>query len=320
MMKIASLNLKWKAFRNFFDFQPSDAELARGLLKLGENAAQTFSKMLSGDQGVSIDVLELLAERMSRHIAGHRALRLQITPPTDPAITPIDLAEMPVLAFINHLVGLSPNPEPDRLDKLHMEVLTALSMTEIDVWPATDLTFVIEKTAMSRSFAPYLRHDTEGPMTFEAGRDRGQFIIKGPRLSDPQRPPLIYSFLRKDPAPVGRRIWEQSFAETVRWLPSPFKAQTTGSVPLFPEPMPVQPEPGLYRVVAVAISDPAVLRTIEPRLDRRKPVTHIPPPILFDEASSLRFLTNVGRAVERRDPAVAVAAADYRVAVPADVG
>ncbi len=76
------------------------------------------------------------------------------------------------------------------------------------------------------------------------------------------------------------------------------------------------PEPGYFRTCAVVIREPQALRRIDPRLDRRKDVVEPPPPIRFDEAASIRFLTNLGRALERQDPAVSMATTDYIVAQP----
>ena len=90
-VRIATLNLKWKAFRSFLDFAPTDAELARGPFQLGEDhGAQVFSKMLSGDQGVPLDLLQMMAERINRQALGHRAMRSAPGPLGDLAITATD--------------------------------------------------------------------------------------------------------------------------------------------------------------------------------------------------------------------------------------
>ena len=121
-VRIATLNLKWKAFRSFFDFAPTDAELARGPFLLGdENGAQVFSKMLSGDQGVPLDLLQTMADRINRQAAGHRAQRGAPGPLGDLAISAADLAHAPLFDFIRRLVApgrprppRQPAPRPDR--------------------------------------------------------------------------------------------------------------------------------------------------------------------------------------------------------------
>ena len=172
---------------------------------------------------------------------------------------------------------------------------------------------IVERSSAERSFAPF--KGSAGPPVFEPGRDYGQFTFEGPALGSAGAAPLVYVFLRRDTAPLGRRAWDEAFAETVEWMPSPFRlAVRDRTARLFDEPMPVSPEPGQFRVSAVLVRDASVLRLIDPRLDRRKPAGAPPPPVRFDEAASIRFLTNVARALERRDDTVAVATADYIVA------
>lgn len=313
-VRIATLNLKWKAFRGFFDFAPTDAELARGPFQLGEeHGAQVFSKMLSGDQGVPLDLLQMMAERINRQALAHRAHRLVPGPLGSLAITAADLAEAPLFAFLRRLVALSPVADADRLDRLHRDLMEALTPP---VAGGDQMRCIVERYSGTRSFAPF--KGTSGPPVFEPGRDFGQFLIEGPALATRAPDPLLYVFLRRDTAPLGRWAWEETFSDTVEWLPSPFPlAINDGTARLFAEPVPVLPEPGHYRLSAVLVRDVRELRALDPRLDRRKPVSEAPPPVRFDEAASVRFLTNVGRALERRDSTVAVATADYIVAPPA---
>ncbi len=313
-MRIATLNLKWKAFRGFFDFAPTDAELARGAFQLGEeHGAQVFSKMLSGDQGVPLDLLQVMAERINRQALAHRAHRSVPGPLGELAITAADLAEASLFAFLRRLVALSPVSDQDRLDRLHRDLMEALTIPFAA--EGDQLRCIVERYSGSRSFAPF--KGSSGPPVFEPGRDLGQFLIEGPALAASAQKSLLYVFLRRDTAPLGRRAWEEKFSETVEWLPSPFPLTVSdGAARLFAEPVPVLPEPGHYRLSAVLVRDLRDLRALDPRLDRRKPVTEAPPPVRFDEAASVRFLTNVGRALERRDGTIAVAAADYIVAPP----
>jgi len=314
-LRIATLNLKWKAFRGFFDFAPTDAELARGPFQLGEDhGAQVFSKMLSGDQGVPLDLLQMMADRINRQALAHRALRSVQGPLGELAITAADLAEGSLFAFLRRLVALSPVADRDRLDRLHRDLMEALAAP---VSAGGDqLLCRVERFSGTRSFAPF--KGASGPPVFEPGRDFGQFLIEGPALAPTATAPLAYVFLRRDTAPLGRWAWEETFSETVEWLPSPFALTVSGGIArLFAEPVPVLPQPGHYRLSAVLVRDVPGLRSLDPRLDRRKPVVEAPPPMRFDEAASVRFLTNVGRALERRDGSIAVATADYIVAPPA---
>ncbi|MDE1991029.1 MAG: hypothetical protein KGI75_00930 [Rhizobiaceae bacterium] len=317
--KIATLNLKWKAFRNFFDFAPTDAELARGAFGLGQdNGAQTFSKMLSGDQGVPLDTLQLMAERINKQALAHRALRSMKEPLGPLAITAIDLAESSLFDFVRKLVSLSPNPDPDRLDQLHRDLIDALAPQP--GLKSDDISLMIERTTNERSFAPFMPEGDDGnPTVFEPGRHFGQFSIKGAMPDGRGQQPFAYVFLRRDAASIGLRVWEQRFPETFLWMASPFPLKAVNGVAeLFPQPVAVLPQPGRYRAVAVLIRDPQTFRRIDPRLDPRRNTDETPPPARLDEAASIRFLTNVSRAIERRDPAVAVAMADYIVAMPSE--
>ncbi len=312
--KIATLGLKWKAFRSFFDFAPTDAELARGPFLLGEeHGAQVFSKMLSGDQGVPIDLLQIMADRINRQALAHRARHAAYGPLDGLAMTAADLGPSPIFDYLRRLVALSPVVDADRLDSLHRDLMEQLSAPV--AWTSDDLKFSVERFTRERSFAPF--KGGEGPTVFEPGRHLGQFQIEGPGLVMRGASPMLYVFLRRDTAMLGRRAWDENFTSTVEWLPSPFRLDGSAkAVNLFAEPMPVSPEPGEFRVSAVLVRDPQALRTLDPRLDRRKPVTDMPPPMRFDEPASVRFLTNLGRALERRDGAVAVATADYIVTGP----
>jgi hypothetical protein len=310
-VKIATLSLKWKAFRSLYDFAPTDAELARGPFLLGEeHGAQVFSKMLSGDQGVPLDILQMMADRINRQALAHRALRSVHLPLDDLAITVADLAHGSLFNVIHKLVALSPAPDPARLDSLHRELMDALSPPTTT--SVQDLRCTIERTSGERSFAPF--KGSAGPTIFEPGRDLGQFVFAGPAIASLRAAPLVYVFLRRDTGSLGRRAWEEPFSDTFEWMPSPFALNVDGGMArLFDEPLPVSPEPGHFRISAVLVRDAAMLRSIDPRLDRRKPVVVPPPPVRFEEDASIRFLTNVGRALERKDGTVSVASADYIV-------
>jgi hypothetical protein len=214
------------------------------------------------------------------------------------------------------LVAMSPVPDAGRLDSLHRDLIDALSPSK--VWATDDMRFTIERFGNERTFQPFRAiDDADTPKVFEPGRHLGQFSITGRALGEPSAPPMVYVFARRDTAPLGRRVWEQDFGDAFIWLPSPFGIKiSNGAAQLFDEPVPVLPEPGHFRTSAVLVRDRQALRMIDPRLDRRRPVTEMPPPARFDEQSSIRFLTNVGRALERRDPAIAIATADYIVAEP----
>jgi hypothetical protein len=316
-VRIATLNLKWKAFRNFFDFAPTDAELARGPFLLGdENGAQVFSKMLSGDQGVPLDLLQIMADRINRQALAHRAQRSAPGPLGDLAITAADLAHATLFDFIRRLVALSPVVDPDRLDSLHRDLIEALSPPRSLV--SDGMQFTVERFGTERTFLPFREQgDDTAPKVFEPGKHLGQFSITGRVLDQAEAAPMAYVFVRRDTAPLGHRVWEQDFSRAFVWLPSPLPLKVRdGAAHLFDEPMPVLPEPGHFRTCAVLIRDPQALRRIDPRLDRRKEVAEVPSPTRFDEAASIRFLTNVNRALERRDPDVALATADYVVTLP----
>jgi hypothetical protein len=317
--KIATLNLKWKAFRKIFNFVPTDAELARGEFGLGQdNGAQTFSKMLSGDQGVPTEILEVMAERVNRRIETVRAAASIHEPLGEQSITPRDLEESSLFEFIQKLVSVSPTSNGDRLDQLHRELIDALVPQQTSM--SEDIRLKIERSSVERSFAPFISDDGENaPTVFEPGRHLGQFSIEDKAFGSGDAAPFAYVFLRRDTAPIGIRVWEQRFSDTFLWLASPFPLKVIdGTAQLFPKPVAVLPQPGRYRAVAVVLRDMQSLRRIDPRLDPRKAVEEMPPPVRLDEGASIRFLTNVGRAIERRDPTVAVTMADYIVTAPAN--
>ncbi len=160
-VRVAALNLKWKSFRQFFDFAPTDAELARGPFLLGDqNGAQVFSKMLSGDQGVPLDLLQIMAERINRQALAHRALRSVHGPLGDLAITAADLGHAPLFDFIRRLVALSPVTDEDRLDSLHRDLIDALVPQKAHASRA--MQFTVSRFGTERSLPAVSRKPEDG--------------------------------------------------------------------------------------------------------------------------------------------------------------
>jgi hypothetical protein len=114
----------------------------------------------------------------------------------------------------------------------------------------------------------------------------------------------------RDPAPTGARIWDISFQDAVRWLPSPFEPTVeNGRILLMREPKPVQPIPGRFRLTAIVVRDPAVLPRLDPRGSRAASAP-------LDEEETARLITNMTRVAKSHAHAVAFCSSDYLVREP----
>src|SRR6266446_1020678 len=134
----------------------------------------------------------------------------------------------------------------------------------------------------------------------------GQLAIEG-ATSDPV---AAYVLVARDPAPIGQRLWDLNWGDTVLWLPSPFTPVRSGDVlNLLPEPKKILPVPGRFLVTAVLVLAPEALAELDPRGPKAVPGD-------LNEPETARFLTNVRRLVVRKSPPIVVASNEYQVMLP----
>ncbi|MGD9881972.1 MAG: hypothetical protein AB7F22_28580 [Reyranella sp.] len=66
--------------------------------------------------------------------------------------------------------------------------------------------------------SPYTRRSGgAGPMVFEVGKHKEQLAV----IAAKGAPVAAYTFFTRDPAPIGKHLWDLSWGETMLWLPLP---------------------------------------------------------------------------------------------------
>jgi hypothetical protein len=302
--QLPNLFLKWLAVRELLRLPQSNAEIASRLWGPDDGPSK-FSKMLRGDYGCEPDVAGELAEIVNKRITIVRgAAGLSGNP--DHLFRASDFEE-PALAFAARIVEAAGIRDQDILDRAHKAILREFAPEAQKTPGAPQVT--IEQFGSSRFFDGAVAPPS-GPPVFEIGRHKGRFAIDGVPESAQDKPLKVYVMFSRDPSPDGGRIWDLSFADAVRWFPSPFvPVVTDGRILLMNEPKPVQPIPGRFRITAIIVSDPAVL----PRLDPRGASAAAAP---LDEEETARLLTNLTRVTKSHANAVAFCGGDYIVREP----
>lgn len=302
---IPNLFLKWLAVRELLRLPQSNAEIATRLWGPDDGPSK-FSKMLRGDYGCEPDVAGELAEVVNRRIAIVRgaAGRHDAAPYQ---FRPVDF-EAPALAFTRQIVSATEVIDADALDRTHKALVRELG-PDVPATPGGGPHLAIEQYGTSRFFEGATAA-ASGPPVFEIGRHKGLFAIEGLPPEDLRRPLKLYVMFSRDPAPTGARIWDISFQDAVRWLPSPFEPTVeNGRILLMREPKPVQPIPGRFRLTAIVVRDPAVLPRLDPRGSRAASAP-------LDEEETARLITNMTRVAKSHAHAVAFCSSDYLVREP----
>src|SRR5262249_30265085 len=213
---------------------------------------------------------------------------------------PFDL-ERPVYDFTQRLLAAVDGKVPANvLKNAERELLRELAPR---VPPSQDPPRLkIERYSMERAFAPMLPSGGEPLIEFEPGRHSGRLVVEG--LADD--PVAVYALITRDPAVIGQHLWDFTWGETVRWLPSPFHVVRCDDQHIIMDNQPVQPIPGHYFVTAVLVLDRALIGALDPRGPQ-------PPKAVLDELETSRFLTNLRRLMKRNPTQVAVASNEYKV-------
>lgn len=303
-MRIPNLYLKWHAFVELVDLVDKDTNVGQLLFK-DPDGGQPFSKLLRGDLGLTPEIASELVGYMNENIA-RRAARQQTSRKTFAVLRPQDL-EMPALAFAAHLISLAPWVAPERLDRMHKALVR--DMTLSPPAHANMHKLAVERFDQERSFGSFKPSGGAGPTVFEAGKHKGQLAV----IEVEHQPLAAYTMITRDPAPLGKRIWELSWGETVLWLPAPSHPKLAGSrLPLMPGAEPVQPMPGHFHVTSALVWKAEAQEALDPR-------NGSPQPGAMDEVETALFLTRLRRMTEDKRGkwagAVTVATAEYLVHV-----
>ncbi|WP_439575862.1 hypothetical protein [Phreatobacter sp.] len=302
---IPNLFLKWLAVRELLRLPQSNAEIATRLWGPDDGPSK-FSKMLRGDYGCEPDVAGELAEVVNKRIAIVRGAAGR----HDPAgyqFRPTDF-EAPALDFTRQVITATEVIDPDALERTHKALVRELG-PDVPASPGGGPHLAIEQYGTTRFFEGATAA-AAGPPVFEIGRHKGLFAIDGLLPEDLDRPLKLYVMFSRDPGPSGQRIWDITFQDAVRWLPSPFDATVEGGrILLMREPKPVQPITGRFRLTAIVVRDPAVLPRLDPRGAR---ATSAP----LDEEETARLITNMTRVAKSHANAVAFCSSDYLVRDP----
>ena len=300
---VPSLYLKWLAFRELLKPPQSNAEIGTRIWGPDDGASR-FSKLLTGDYGCEAEVASELADAVNKRITMVRAANRHSEPPSH--IFKGSDFELPVLEFARLLVAATKVIEPDALDRSHRALLGRFSPSPA----ATGPRLAIEHFGTGRFFEG-AASASEGPPVFEIGRHKGLFAVEGMPPEHLAQKPKVYALFARDTSMTGKRIWDVSFSEAVRWFPSPFEPTVDGNrLLLTPEPKPVQPVIGRFHLTVVVVLEPAVIGRLDPRR-----AAGVAAPL--DEEETARFLTNLSRLVKSHTNALAVCGGDYIVRQPA---
>ena len=309
MAAIPNLYLKWRAFRELADVKDADNWIGKEVFRTEDpsDGAQRFSKLLRGDLGCSPAVAENLTRFMNDWIARVRSRNERATgSPSTPALAPADL-ELPTLAFASRLIAALGAPAAKNLDRAHRALLRDMTL---DASPISDgLRLVVERYAAGRSFMSARPSGGDGPVVFEAGKDKGQLAI----IAAGGAPLGAYTFFTRDPAPIGKHLWDLSWGEAVMWLPSPTVPKLEqGRLTLLPRAETVRPAGGRFIVTCALVWRKEAIERLDPR--GKEPAAGI-----MDEGQTSRFLTNLRRLTEDKfkkwQDAVTVSQAEYVVKV-----
>ncbi len=303
-MRIPNLYIKWHSFVELVDLVDKDTNVGQLLFK-DPDGGQPFSKLLRGDLGLTPEIASELVGYMNDNMA-RRASRQQVSRKASAVLRAQDL-EMPSLEFAAHLVNLAPWVAPERLDRVHKALMRDMTLS----LPAHANVhkLAVERFDQERSFGSFKPSGGAGPTVFESGKHKGQLTVIGA-----EREPLAaYTMITRDPAPIGKRLWESAWGEAVLWLPSPSRPKLAGGrLLLMPRAEPVQPMPGHFHVTSALVWKEEAQGALDPRNAPLQPGA-------LDEIETALFLTRLRRmANDKRgkwEGAVTVATAEYVVNV-----
>jgi hypothetical protein len=300
---LPSLYLKWLAFRELLRPPQSNAEIGTRMWGPDDGPSR-FSKLLRGDYGCEASVASELADIVNKRIAVVRGAKGRDKGPAH-VFRGSDF-EVPVLEFARLLVAATEVIEPDLLDRSHRALLSEFAPTRATTGPR----LAIEHVGVGRFFEG-AQSAADGPPVFEIGRHKGLFAVEGLSPDRLASKPKVYALFARDTSATGKRIWDVPFSEAVRWFPSPFEPTIdAGRILLMPEPKPVQPVIGHFRLTVVAVFEPTIIARLDPR-------GAAPACAPLDEEETARFLTNLSRLTRSHANAVAVCGGDYIVRKPA---
>ncbi len=305
MTAIHNLYLKWRAFRELADVADPDNWIGNHIFKT-EDGAQRFSKLLRGDLGCSPIIAQDLTRFMNEWIGVARSRVPTAEAAPAEAIAPADL-DLPVLTFAARLHQALGAAAEKNLDRAHQGLLR--DMTLQPARGEASPVLVVERHAAGRSFTSAMPSGGDGPVEFEAGKHKGQLAI----IAATGTPAAAYTMFTRDPAPIGKRLWELSWGEAVLWLASPSQPRLSdGRLLLMPQAEPVRPVAGRFIVTCALVWDKAAIGRLDPR---GAPGASV----VFDEAETTKFLTNLRRLTEDKfkkwQGAVTVSSAEYVVRV-----
>jgi hypothetical protein len=307
MTAIPNLYLKWRAFRELADVNDPDNWIGNHVFKT-DDGAQRFSKLLRGDLGCSPVIAQDLTRFMNDWIGVARSRAA--TAASDgagsaPALEPADL-ELPVLSFVIRLLTALGDAASRHLDRAHQALLRDMTLELPRGQDRPRL--VVERFSTSRSFGADVQPSGgSGPLVFEVGKHKGQLAV----IAAKGTPMAAYTFFTRDPAPIGKHLWDLSWGEALLWLPAPIvPTLSDGRLLLLRQAEPVNPMPGRFIVTCALVWQKEAIARLDPR-------GATPPAGIMDEAETSRFLTNLRRLTEDKlkkwTGAVSVAQAEYIV-------
>lgn len=314
-MRIPTLYLKWAAFKAFIDDPSSNKQVAETVLYPGEvaapeagfeprsKAASTFAKRLSGEVALEDETAEVLVGHMNKQLAGLRRRKSATSTANVNAAAPLAPADLarPTLAFAARLLEQWPDADKASLGRMHRALIDDLAV------PASEESarLTVDRFDNTRGFgADAAPSGGSGPIVFEAGRHKGQVVI----LGEARVPLAAFTLFTRDPAPLGKYVWDLAWGEVVLWLPAPsVPILDDGRLLLMPQPEPVHATPGNFKVSTTLVWTPEALAELDPKTKSLRP----------DEAETAAFLSRLRSLHKYRRTkwpgAITILSADYIV-------
>lgn len=297
MAVIPNLYLKWRAFHALTGHRKSDAMAVFN----DHSGSFRFSKLLHGDIHCTPEIAGKVVRVINERLTEYRSSKGLPGNLSDP-LRGSDL-EGTVYMFVRRMLDVAEAVDDGELRNVHTALLDELTVQSND----PDQVLVVERYVPTRSFPPFKPSGPPERPVFEIGKDKGQLAVTGATAA----PLAAYTLLARDPAPLGLRLWEMNWGETVLWLPSPFVPTRDGNrLLLMPDPQPVEPKPGRFVVTTALLWNEEAIGKLDPRGSR-------PSAGVLDEHETSRFLTNLRRVQEDKQKkwqgAVTVLSADYIV-------
>jgi hypothetical protein len=317
MTNVPNLYLKREVYKALVQPAQSDAAVATNIFRdqfSPQDAPIIFSRMLRGEYAMQPLTARRLVAIINARIEVYRDEH-KLGGRSPKPLTANDLYS-PLYEFIRHFIE-AVVPDQGALtedqQKFFKDELTRTQQKLFDEFTpkgpkGNPAKLLVERVTTDRFTDGALRSGGQDPVIFDPGSHMGQFSIEGLV----QAPIAAYTLIARDPSPECW-LWELSWGDTVRWLPSPITPiSADGRFNLLPAPQKMASIPGRFLVTTAVVVDKGALAELDPR------GADVAPSAL-DENQTAKFLIEARRLAnpknpaDRKNPSVMLATNEYSV-------